>query len=97
MKIFNVLFIPLVIIFWTSSVLCGPLDGSFDSQVIKMLKDLELFPVYLLQLLKMGGKFFFKGYGTRKFGENLPITALTLSPIASNTKEFTAAAMAMPC
>ncbi len=49
----------------------------------------------MISVVKNGKHIFAKGYGTRKFGENLPINENTLVQIASHTKPITAAALAM--
>lgn len=71
-----------------------PLDDKFDAYVNKMLRDWDA-PGLMISVVKDGKPVFVKGYGTRKLGENWPVDGNTLCPIASNTKAFTAAAVAM--
>jgi CubicO group peptidase (beta-lactamase class C family) len=48
-----------------------------------------------LAVVKDGNVVFAKGFGVRKLGESAPVTANTLFGIASNTKAFTAASLAI--
>jgi CubicO group peptidase (beta-lactamase class C family) len=73
---------------------CDPLDDKFDLYVDKMLHDWDA-PGLMISVVKDGKPLFVKGYGTRKLGENWPVDGNTLCPIASNTKTFTVAAVAM--
>ena len=48
-----------------------------------------------MAIVKDGKVVLAKGYGVRKQGETAPVTAQSLFRIASNTKAFTSAALAM--
>src|SRR5260370_1316221 len=51
-------------------------------------------PGIAVAIVKDGNVVLSKGYGVRKLGDPAPVTPLTLFRIASNTKAFTAAALA---
>jgi len=71
-----------------------PFDEKFDTYVETVLLDWKT-PGVVFSVIKNGEYVFVKGYGTRKFGENLPVNGNTLITIASCTKSFTAAAVAI--
>src|SRR5690242_17162829 len=52
-------------------------------------------PGIAVAIVKDGKVVLAKGYGVRKIGESAPVTPQTVFRIASNTKAFTAAALAM--
>ena len=52
-------------------------------------------PGIAVAIVKDGDVVLAKGYGVRKLGESAPVTPQTLFRIASNTKAFTTAALAM--
>ena len=52
-------------------------------------------PGAAVTIVKGGDVVFQKGYGTQKYGENIPVTAETLFPIASFTKSFSAVSLAL--
>lgn len=92
---------PILLLFLWSFTGCRPsqtqtqpLDEEFDAYVEKTLRDWKA-PGVMISVVKNGKHVFAKGYGTRKFGENLPINENTLVQIASHTKPITAAALAM--
>ncbi|MCP2521141.1 beta-lactamase family protein, partial [SCandidatus Aminicenantes bacterium Aminicenantia_JdfR_composite] len=60
----------------------------------KVRKEWEV-PGLAVALVKDRKMIFAKGYGVRKLGEYTPVTPETLFGIASNTKAFTAAALAI--
>jgi len=66
------------------------LDGYVDS----VLAAFEV-PGISLSIVKDGKVIVAKGYGVKKLGEKTPVDARTLFLIASNTKAFTAVALAM--
>jgi len=66
----------------------------FDSYAEKVLSTWKV-PGMAVAVVKDGKLAFAKGYGVRKIGENSPVTPDTLFGIASNTKAFTAAALAI--
>jgi len=84
------------------------LAWSAAAQAIDVTQRLEGFDAYMAKILKdwnapgagvgivVNGKLVFaKGYGFRDYEKKLPFSAATMSPIASNTKLFTAVAAGM--
>jgi len=69
------------------------LDG-FDAYMAKILKDWNA-PVVGVGVVVNDKLVFAKGYGYRDYEKKLPFTPGTMSPIASNTKLFTAVAAGM--
>src|SRR6266851_1817697 len=69
------------------------LDG-FDAYMAKTLKDWNG-PGVGVGIVVNDKLVFAKGYGFRDYEKKLPFTIATMSPIASNTKLFTAVAAAM--
>jgi CubicO group peptidase (beta-lactamase class C family) len=69
------------------------LEG-FDAYMEKTLKDWNA-PGVGVGIVVNDQLVFAKGYGFRDYGKKLPYTSRTMSPIASNTKLFTAVAAGM--
>ncbi|HVJ83853.1 MAG TPA: serine hydrolase [Planctomycetia bacterium] len=67
---------------------------NIDEVALKAMAKFEV-PGMAVGVVKDGKLIFAKGYGVRKLGEAAPVTPQTLFGIASNTKAFTAAALAM--
>ena len=65
-----------------------------DAFAARVLKEFEV-PGLAVAIVKDGRVVLAKGYGVRKLGEATPVDENTLFGIASNTKAFTAAALAM--
>src|SRR5262245_40181038 len=65
-----------------------------DAYVARALKEFEV-PGLAVAIVKDGKIALVKGYGVRKLGEPAPVDEQTLFGIASNTKAFTAAALAI--
>jgi CubicO group peptidase (beta-lactamase class C family) len=65
-----------------------------DAYVARALKEFEV-PGLAVAIVKDGYVVLTKGYGVRKLGEPAPVDEQTLFGIASNTKAFTAAALAI--
>ena len=65
-----------------------------DAYVARALKEFEV-PGLAIAIVKDGKVDLAKGYGVRKVGEPAPVDEQTLFGIASNTKAFTAAALAI--
>src|SRR5262245_23572034 len=65
-----------------------------DAYVARVLKEFEV-PGLAIAVVKDGKVVIAKGYGVRKLGEAAPVDEQTLFGIASNTKAFTAAALAI--
>ncbi len=69
-------------------------QSNLDQVVERARKEFEV-PGIAVAIVKDGHVVLAKGYGVRKLGEPAPVTAQTLFPIASNTKAFTTAMLAM--
>ena len=65
-----------------------------DTLSARILKEFEV-PGLAVAIVKDGKVLLAKGYGVRKLGEQTPVDENTLFGIASNTKAFTSAALAM--
>lgn len=65
-----------------------------DEYATKTMQDWRV-PGFAMAIIKDDKVIFAKGYGVRKLGEPTPVDERTLFAIASNTKAFTAAAIAM--
>jgi CubicO group peptidase (beta-lactamase class C family) len=70
------------------------LPPDLDDYVARALKEFEV-PGVAVAVVKDGKVALLKGYGVRKLGESAPVDEQTLFGIASNTKAFTAAALAI--
>ncbi|HEX5082071.1 MAG TPA: serine hydrolase [Blastocatellia bacterium] len=68
--------------------------ADLDDYVARALKEFEV-PGLAVAIVKDGKVELVKGYGVRKLGEPAPVNEQTLFGIASNTKAFTAAALAI--
>ncbi len=64
-----------------------------DEYAQKAMQDWRV-PGFAIAIVKDDAVIFAKGYGVRKLGETTPVDERTLFAIASNTKAFTAAALA---
>lgn len=84
----------------TLLLLAGPVPAqnqpppNLDEYVARVLKEFDV-PGVAVALVKDGAVVLAKGYGVRKLGDPTPVDADTLFGIASNTKAFTATALAM--
>ena len=88
-------FIVVFILSYTSPILAKDrFFSGFDSYVKRVQEKWEV-PGIAIAVVKNGGLLFAKGYGVRKKGESVPVTPKTLFGIASNTKAFTVAALAI--
>src|SRR5277367_5146035 len=67
--------------------------GDLDEYVARSMKTFEV-PGMAIAIVKDGKVVLLKGYGVRKLGEATPVDENTLFGIGSNTKAFTAAALA---
>jgi CubicO group peptidase (beta-lactamase class C family) len=70
----------------------GP-PADLDEYVARSMKTFEV-PGMAVAIVKDGRVVLLKGYGVRKLGESTPVDENTLFGIGSNTKAFTAAALA---
>jgi CubicO group peptidase (beta-lactamase class C family) len=71
-----------------------PAQDYVDTVVERARKEFDV-PGIAVAIVKDGNVVLAKGYGVRKQGEPAPVTAQSLFRIASNTKAFTTAALAM--
>ncbi len=76
-----------------AAALC-PAQDYVDRVVERARKEFDV-PGIAVAIVKDGNVVLAKGYGVRKQGESAPVTAQSLFRIASNTKAFTTAALAM--
>jgi CubicO group peptidase (beta-lactamase class C family) len=67
---------------------------SLDGTVERARKEFDV-PGIAVGIVKDGKVVFARGYGVRRLGDPAPVTPKTLFGIASNTKAFTAAALAL--
>ncbi|WP_426176446.1 serine hydrolase [Massilia sp. TWR1-2-2] len=65
-----------------------------DADVARVLKNFDV-PGLAIAVVKDGKVVVARGFGVKKFGEAAPVDGKTLFEIASNSKAFTAAALAM--
>jgi CubicO group peptidase (beta-lactamase class C family) len=70
------------------------LPPDLDPYVTEVMETFEV-PGVALAIVKDGEIVLTKGYGVRRLGETVPVDAHTLFGIASNTKAFTATALAL--
>lgn len=70
------------------------LPPGLDAYIAKVLKTFEV-PGMSVAIVKDGQVLLAKGYGVKKAGEAAPVDANTLFAIASNSKAFTATALAI--
>jgi CubicO group peptidase (beta-lactamase class C family) len=87
----NCLRLPAAVLF--AAALC-PAQDYVDQVVERARKEFDV-PGIAVAIVKDGDVVLAKGYGVRKQGEPAPVTAQSLFRIASNTKAFTTAALAM--
>ena len=71
-----------------------PLPPALDTYVAEVMKAFEV-PGRALAVVKDGKVLLAKGYGVRKMGDPAPVDGKTQFGIASNTKVFTATALAL--
>jgi CubicO group peptidase (beta-lactamase class C family) len=88
--------IPLFLVLALSRSLAAqqPLPRDLDRYVAEVMRAFEV-PGLGLAIVKDGQVVLAKGYGVRKLGDATPTDARTLFGIASNTKAFTATALAL--
>src|SRR5215470_14470844 len=102
MKPFKIPFVALVTIILFSTAFSTPAQtskpaaapGDLDEFAARVLKEFEV-PGLAVAIVKDGKVVLAKGYGVRKLGDPSPVDENTLFGIASNTKAFTTAALAM--
>src|SRR5215510_3716640 len=93
--------VALITIILLSSALLAPaqttkttVPNDLDEFAGRVLKEFEV-PGLAVAIVKDGKVVLAKGYGVRKLGDPTPVDENTLFGIASNTKAFTTAALAM--
>src|SRR5512147_750817 len=84
----------LIVVLVAASALAQSLPADLDSYVERTMKTFEV-PGIAVAVVKDGKVLLTKGYGVRDVGKPAPVTEHTLFGIASNSKAFTAAALAM--
>ncbi len=101
-----VLRIALLVLLFVSSLAIGPATPALAAQApsVDPTAGLDAFirqamtdygvPGASVAVVRNGKTIFLKGYGTRRVGENAPVDENTVFQIASDTKTFTAAALA---
>lgn len=94
-RAFLVVFVALLLLVVAGSAVAqsGP-PADLDAWVARTMKEFEV-PGIAVAVVKDGKVVLAKGYGVRKLGEAAPVDADTLFGIASNSKAFTTAALAM--
>src|SRR2546426_10016387 len=70
------------------------LPRRFDADVARALREFQV-PGAAIAIVKDGRVVLAKGYGVRRLGDPTPVDAHTLFQIASNTKAFATACLAM--
>jgi CubicO group peptidase (beta-lactamase class C family) len=70
------------------------LPGDFDNFIARVQKTFEV-PGISIAIVQDGEVILASGYGVKRLGEQKPVDELTLFGIASNTKAFTATALAL--
>jgi CubicO group peptidase (beta-lactamase class C family) len=89
------LFAFFLVLFTSAQVLAQTeLPPDLDAYVARTIKEFEV-PGLAIAVVKDGKVALAKGYGVRRLGEAAPVDEQTLFGIASNTKAFTAAALAI--
>jgi CubicO group peptidase (beta-lactamase class C family) len=88
-------FLTIVLIFLVFSLVPAQTPPpDLDAYVARVLKEFDV-PGVAVAIVKDGQVVITKGFGVRRFGDPTPVNEHTLFGIASNTKAFTAAALAM--
>jgi CubicO group peptidase (beta-lactamase class C family) len=95
--------LPLILVLASLPALASPAGSSpplpispatLDATVARAMKAFQV-PGMAVGIVKDGKLVYAKGYGVREFGKPAPVDADTLFQIGSNTKAFTAAALAI--
>lgn len=84
----------LLVINTAAALAQAVLPNDLDAYAARVLKEFEV-PGLAVAVVKDGQVVIAKGYGVRKLGETAPVDEHTLFGIASNSKAFTAAALAI--
>jgi CubicO group peptidase (beta-lactamase class C family) len=89
-----VLLAELTVSFTPAQTSSPDVPKDLDPVASRVLKEFDV-PGLAVAIVKDGKVVLSKGYGVRKLGESTPVDENTLFGIASNTKAFTSAALAM--
>src|SRR5579863_8017920 len=82
-----------IIVCYVNSLLAQSAPADLDAYVARSLKTFDV-PGISVAIVKDGKIVLAKGYGVRKLGESTSVDEHTMFGIGSNTKAFTAAALA---
>jgi CubicO group peptidase (beta-lactamase class C family) len=92
---FQTLFLfALILLFSATAIAQSTVPADLDAYVARSMKEFEI-PGMALAIVKDGKVVYSKGYGVRKLGATAAVDENTLFGIASNTKAFTAVALAI--
>jgi CubicO group peptidase (beta-lactamase class C family) len=86
--------LPLILLLLSTAILAQSVPPDLDNYVERTIKTFEV-PGIAVAVVKNGKVLLTKGYGVREIGKPAPVNEHTLFGIASNSKAFTAAALAM--
>ncbi len=87
-------FLSLILVLAVSAFAQSVVPADLDAYVARSMKEFDV-PGLSLAVVKDGKVVYAKGYGVRKLGEPASVDENTVFGIASNTKAFTAAALAI--
>src|SRR5688500_1199351 len=93
-KTFSAFFILLIFVFVLGAQTLEERLTEIDAYAQKVMADWKQ-PGMAIAVVKDDKVVFAKGYGTRELGKNAPVDADTVFAIASNSKAFTVAALAI--
>lgn len=79
---------------WAQAADPAPIDAAIDDIVTRFMRAFET-PGVAVAIVRKGAAPWLKGYGVRTIGKAAPVDVHTRFGIASNSKAFTAAALAM--
>src|SRR5262249_32787164 len=85
----------LSVLLLPNGLLAAPLDPQAVDKLVEAALKAWQAPGVAVAIVKGGEVVYLKGHGVRKLGKKDPITPDTLFPIASCTKSFTTAALAL--
>lgn len=89
----RIIFFSLIVLWW-SSIMAQVDLKAIDQYIRKAQIDWEV-PGLSVAIVKDGATVLAKGYGVKSMGQNEPVDEHTLFAIASNSKAFTSASLAM--
>lgn len=94
MRTRRIYLLPVLLLLAALAAAQSVVPADLDSYVARSMKEFEV-PGLALVVVKDGRVAYTKGYGVRKLGDPAPVDENTLFGIASNTKAFTAASLAI--